>query len=39
MAKGKGGSKKAKVLGPATIARPALMGAAVLAIVRVAVKG
>ena len=39
MAKGKGGEKRAKVLGPATIARPALLGAAVLAIVRVAVKG
>ncbi len=39
MAKGKGGPKTAKVLGPATIARPALIGAAVLAIVRVAVKG
>jgi hypothetical protein len=38
MARGKG-PKKAKVLGPATIARPALIGAAVLAIVRVAVKG
>jgi hypothetical protein len=39
MAKGKGAGKQAKVLGPATIARPALLGAAVLAIVRVAVKG
>jgi hypothetical protein len=39
MAKGKGGEKRAKVLGPATIAKPALMGAAVLAIVRVALKG
>jgi len=40
MAKGKGTKeKRAKVLGPATIARPALMGAAVLAIVRVALKG
>ena len=39
MAKGKGGEKRARVLGPATIAKPALMGAAVLAIVRVALKG
>ena len=40
MAKGEGTKeKRAKVLGPATIARPALMGAAVLAIVRVALKG
>jgi hypothetical protein len=39
MAKGKVGEKRAKMLGPATIARPALLGVAVLAIVRVAVKG
>jgi hypothetical protein len=39
MAKGKGKEKRAKVLGPATIARPALMGAAVLALVNVALKG
>jgi hypothetical protein len=38
MAKGKG-AKRAKVLGPATIAKPALFGAALLAIVRVAAKG
>ena len=28
MAKGKGGEKRPKVLGPATIAKPALIGAA-----------
>ncbi|MGO9874644.1 MAG: hypothetical protein ACLPVY_12685 [Acidimicrobiia bacterium] len=32
-------SKRARVLGPATIARPALFGAAVLMVVRVATKG
>ena len=37
MAKGKG-TKRAKVLGPATIAKPALLGAAVLMLVRVATK-
>jgi hypothetical protein len=31
--------KRAKVLGPATIARPALLGAAVLTLVKVATKG
>ena len=30
--------KRGKVLGPATIARPALLGAAVLAVVKVATK-
>lgn len=40
MAKDKGAkTKKVKTLGPATIARPALIGAAVLAIVNVALKG
>jgi hypothetical protein len=40
MAKGKGTKeKRAKALGPATIAKPALLGAAVLAIMRVALKG
>ena len=33
------GAKKRKVLGPATIARPALLGAAVLMLVKVATKG
>lgn len=32
-------SRRTKVLGPATIARPALFGAAVLTLVRVATKG
>jgi len=31
--------KRTKVLGPATIARPALFGAAVLTLVKVATKG
>lgn len=31
--------KRGRVLGPATIARPALFGAAVLTVVRVATKG
>jgi hypothetical protein len=31
--------KRTKVLGPATIARPALFGAAVLTVVKVATKG
>jgi hypothetical protein len=40
MAKDKGAKvKRAKVLGPATIAKPALIGAAVLTIVKVATKG
>jgi hypothetical protein len=39
MAKSKGGGKRAKVLGPATIAKPALFGAVLLAVVRVATKG
>jgi hypothetical protein len=40
MGKDKGAKeKRAKVLGPATIARPALLGAAVLALVKVATKG
>jgi hypothetical protein len=40
MAKDKGAKpKRAKVLGPATIARPALLGAAVLTLVKVATKG
>jgi hypothetical protein len=37
--KEKGKGKRVKVLGPATIARPALVGAAVLALVKVATKG
>jgi hypothetical protein len=37
--KEKGKGKRAKVLGPATIARPALVGAAVLMLVKVATKG
>ena len=32
-------AKKGKVLGPGTIAKPALIGAAVLALVKVALKG
>jgi hypothetical protein len=36
--KGKKG-KRVKTLGPATIAKPALIGAAVLALVNVALKG
>jgi len=37
---GKGSRRKGtKVLGPATIARPALFGAAVLTLVKVATKG
>jgi len=40
MGKGKEGKvKRAKVLGPATIAKPALLGAALLALVKVATKG
>ena len=39
-AKDKGGKeKRVKVLGPATIARPALLGAAILTLVKVATKG
>jgi hypothetical protein len=38
-AKEKGAKKRTKVLGPATIARPALFGAALLALVKVATKG
>ncbi len=38
-AKEKGAKKRTKVLGPATIARPALFGAAVLTLVKVATKG
>jgi hypothetical protein len=37
--KEKSKGKRAKVLGPATIARPALVGAAVLTLVKVATKG
>jgi hypothetical protein len=37
--KEKGKGKRVKVLGPATIARPALVGAAVLTLVKVATKG
>ena len=40
MAKGKGTKeKRAKMLGPATIARPALIGAAILTLVKAATKG
>jgi hypothetical protein len=44
MAKEKGAEKgakekRAKVLGPATIAKPALFGAAILTLVKVATKG
>ena len=44
MAKDKGAekgakTKRVKTLGPATIAKPALIGAAVLAVVNVALKG
>ena len=39
MAKGKSGEKRPKVLGPGTIAKPALIGAAVLAILQIALKG
>lgn len=40
MAKDKGAkTKRVKMLGPATIAKPALMGAAVLTLVKVATKG
>ena len=44
MAKDKGSEKgkkekRVKTLGPATIAKPALIGAAVLALVNVALKG
>ena len=35
---GKGKDKRAKVLGPATIAKPALIGAAVLLLVQAATK-
>lgn len=38
-AKEKGKGKRTKVLGPATIARPALLGAGLLALVKVATKG
>lgn len=39
MAKGKGSEKRAKVLGPGTIAKPALIGAALLTILQIALKG